>query len=88
MAGDLMMRIYAAMAQKERELISERTRAPWPPRGREGGRWAGIRSAVGCRGSYVNGVDRGEDCSGCTQDGRTVELPAGRVRKHSLISID
>jgi DNA invertase Pin-like site-specific DNA recombinase len=24
-AGDLMMRIYAAMAQKERELISERT---------------------------------------------------------------
>ncbi len=27
MAGDLMMRIYAAMAQKERELISERTRA-------------------------------------------------------------
>ncbi len=24
---DLMMRIYAAMAQKERELISERTRA-------------------------------------------------------------
>ena len=27
MAGDLMMRIYAAMAQKEREQISERTRA-------------------------------------------------------------
>src|SRR3984957_11202622 len=26
-ADDLMMRIYAAMAQKERELISERTRA-------------------------------------------------------------
>jgi DNA invertase Pin-like site-specific DNA recombinase len=25
-ADDLMMRIYAAMAQKERELISERTR--------------------------------------------------------------
>jgi hypothetical protein len=27
-ADDLMMRIYAAMAQKERELISERTSAP------------------------------------------------------------
>jgi hypothetical protein len=27
-ADGLMMRIYAAMAQKERELISERTRAP------------------------------------------------------------
>jgi DNA invertase Pin-like site-specific DNA recombinase len=26
-ADDLMMRIYAAMRQKERELISERTRA-------------------------------------------------------------
>jgi DNA invertase Pin-like site-specific DNA recombinase len=26
-ADDLMLRIYAAMAQKERELISERTRA-------------------------------------------------------------
>jgi DNA invertase Pin-like site-specific DNA recombinase len=26
-AGDLMMRIYAAMAQEERELISERTKA-------------------------------------------------------------
>jgi DNA invertase Pin-like site-specific DNA recombinase len=26
-ADDLMMRAYAAMAQKERELISERTRA-------------------------------------------------------------
>jgi hypothetical protein len=27
-ADDLMMHIYAAMAQKERELISERTGAP------------------------------------------------------------
>ena len=27
-ADDLMMRIHAAMAQKERELISERTRGP------------------------------------------------------------
>src|SRR5947208_5482170 len=29
-ADDLMMRVYAAMAQKERELISERTRAALP----------------------------------------------------------
>jgi hypothetical protein len=41
-ADDLMMRIYAAMAQKEWELISERTRPPWRPHGRVARRWAAI----------------------------------------------
>jgi DNA invertase Pin-like site-specific DNA recombinase len=36
-ADDLMMRIYAAMAQKERELISERTRAALAAPRRVGG---------------------------------------------------
>jgi len=31
-ADDLMMRVYAAMAQDERELISERTKAARAPR--------------------------------------------------------
>jgi DNA invertase Pin-like site-specific DNA recombinase len=31
-ADDLMMRVYAAMAQNERELISERTKAARAPR--------------------------------------------------------
>src|SRR4051794_23440041 len=40
-ADDLMMRVYAAMAQKERELISERTRAALAAAGARGGRcWA------------------------------------------------
>ena len=43
-ADDLMMRIYAAMAQKERELISERTRA--------------ALSAAKARGAVLGG-DRG-----------------------------
>jgi DNA invertase Pin-like site-specific DNA recombinase len=43
-ADDLMMRVYAAMAQKERELISERTRA--------------ALAAAGVRGAVLGG-DRG-----------------------------
>ena len=43
-ADDLMMRVYAAMAQKERELISERTRA--------------ALAAVKARGAVLGG-DRG-----------------------------
>ncbi len=41
-ADDLMMRVYAAMAQKERELISERTRAALAAAKARGRRWAGI----------------------------------------------
>ena len=49
-ADDLMMRIYAAMAQKERELISERTRAALAAaraRGRRLGGDRGYRPATG-----------------------------------------
>ena len=42
-ADDLMMRIYAAMAQKERELISERTRAALAAAKARGARLAGDR---------------------------------------------
>ena len=48
-ADDLMMRVYAAMAQKERELISERTRAALAAakaRGRVLGGDRGYRPAV------------------------------------------
>ena len=41
-ADDLMLNIYAAMAQKERELIDERTRAALAAAKRVGGCWAGI----------------------------------------------
>lgn len=49
-ADDLMMRIYAAMAQKERELISERTRAALAAAKARGARLGGdrgYRPAVG-----------------------------------------
>jgi DNA invertase Pin-like site-specific DNA recombinase len=49
-ADDLMMRVYAAMAQKERELISERTRAALvaaKARGRALGGDRGYRPAAG-----------------------------------------
>lgn len=49
-ADDLMMRIYAAMAQKERELISERTRAALAAakaRGKALGGDRGYRPSVG-----------------------------------------
>src|SRR4029079_9665816 len=42
-ADDLMMRIYAAMAQKERELISERTRAALGAAKARGARLGGDR---------------------------------------------
>ncbi len=41
-ADDLMMRVYAAMAQKERELISERMRAALGPQGPAAPCWAEI----------------------------------------------
>jgi DNA invertase Pin-like site-specific DNA recombinase len=41
-ADDLMMRVYAAMAQKERELISERARAALAEARARGRCWAGI----------------------------------------------
>ncbi len=49
-ADDLMMRVYAAMAQKERELIAERTRAALAAakaRGRLLGGDRGYRPAAG-----------------------------------------
>jgi len=49
-ADDLMMRVYAAMAQKERELISERTRAALAAakaRGKELGGDRGYRPTTG-----------------------------------------
>jgi DNA invertase Pin-like site-specific DNA recombinase len=42
-ADDLMMRVYAAMAQKERELISERTRAALGAAKARGARLGGDR---------------------------------------------
>ena len=60
-ADDLMMRGYAAMAQKERELISERTRAALSAakaRGAVLGRRSGVSAhsaaLCGC-GSHVSG---------------------------------
>ncbi|WP_211257560.1 recombinase family protein [Muricoccus aerilatus] len=48
-ADDLMMRVYAAMARKERELISERTRAALAAaRGRGGGTGWGSRVEAAC----------------------------------------
>ena len=46
-ADDLMMRIYAAMAQKERELISERTRAALAAAKARGTVLGGDRGATG-----------------------------------------
>ena len=57
-ADDLMMRVYAAMAQKERELISERTRAALAAAKARGKRLGGDR---GYRPSA------GPDASGATQ---------------------
>ena len=42
-ADDLMMRVYAAMAQKERELISERTKAALALAKARGARLSGDR---------------------------------------------
>ncbi len=51
-ADNLMMRVYAAMAQKERELISERTRAALAAAKARGACWAGI-GAIGRHGRRV-----------------------------------
>jgi DNA invertase Pin-like site-specific DNA recombinase len=49
-ADDLMMRIYAAMAQKERELISDRTRAALAAAKARGARLGGDRGYRSSRG--------------------------------------
>jgi DNA invertase Pin-like site-specific DNA recombinase len=49
-ADDLMMRVYAAMAQKERELISERTRAALGAAKARGARLGGDRGYRPMRG--------------------------------------
>jgi len=55
-----MLRIYAAMAQKERELISERTRLGRAGPGRPGGR---SHRASGAAGADALGVDPSEEAS-------------------------
>ena len=39
-ADPFMLHIYAALAEKERALIADRTRRPWPPRRRRAPCWA------------------------------------------------
>ena len=68
-ADDLMMRVYAAMAQKERELISERTRA--------------ALGAAKARGTALGG-DRGYRCSATIKVRKPVnqdEKVFGRLRR-------
>ena len=75
-ADDLMMRIYAAMAQKERELISERTRA--------------ALAAARARGTVLGG-DRGWRPSKppCAATAATVRAGvADRVAHRLLLEVD
>jgi DNA invertase Pin-like site-specific DNA recombinase len=63
-ADDLMMRIYAAMAQKERELISERTRAAlWAAKAR-GTVLGGDRGYRPAGGPQRRGSGSGATCGG------------------------
>lgn len=70
-ADDLMMRIYAAMAQKERELISERTRA--------------ALAAAKARGAVLGG-DRGYRPSAgpCAASAAVVRSEAANRAAHRL----
>ncbi len=80
-ADDLMMRIYAAMAQKERELISERTRAALAAakaRGRVLGGDRGYRPARG-PDSAAAAVARGE-AAGHTAHRLLIDVDAVRQR--------
>lgn len=75
-ADDLMMRIYAAMAQKERELISERTRA--------------ALAAAKARGKVLGGdrgyrPDRGPD-AGASASARAEQ--ADRTAHRLLLEVD
>ena len=75
-ADDLMMRIYAAMAQKERELISERTRA--------------ALAAAKARGRVLGG-DRGwrsspPPCATAAASARTAQ--ADRAANRLLLDIE
>lgn len=75
-ADDLMMRIYAAMAQKERELISERTKA--------------ALAAAKARGRVLGG-DRGYRPATGPDSGaaaRTRQEAAGRAAHRLLLALE
>jgi DNA invertase Pin-like site-specific DNA recombinase len=78
-ADDLMMRIYAAMAQKERELISERTRvalAAAKARGRVLGGDRGYRPTSGPDSGAARLVRR----EGATRAAHRLVLEVGALR--------
>jgi hypothetical protein len=84
-ADDLMMRIYAAMAQKERELISERTRAALAAAKARGKRLAATGLSANCRarrGSCDPSADRGRG-SGSTPVAARAGDTAPQRRQHS-----
>ena len=79
-ADDLMMRVYAAMAQKERELISERTKAALAAAKARGARLGGDRGYRPAAGPDAGAaaVARRATGSPAGQDGFCLKTPRCR----------
>ena len=85
-ADDLMMRIYAAMAQKERELISERTRAALAAAKARGAVLGGDRgyrpSAAPCAATAAS--VRAEEAD---RTARRVRIEIERLRQNGVMTL-
>ena len=84
-ADDLMMRIYAAMAQKERELISERTRAALgaaKARGAKLGGDRGYRPLTGPDAAAATVARRAE----AERAAHRLALEIGRLRTEGVVT--
>jgi DNA invertase Pin-like site-specific DNA recombinase len=83
-AGDLMMRIYAAMAQKERELISERTRDALRTARARGAVLGGDKGLSACRGAQRPGSGLCAAC-GVERAAHRLALEVKRLRAEGAI---
>jgi DNA invertase Pin-like site-specific DNA recombinase len=86
-ADDLIMRVYAAMAQKERELISERTRAALGAAKARGTRLGGDRGKT-CRSLHCDRSATSDRGQSRAELGASFQEPEMTSRSLTLVALE